>query len=93
MNKSWLVIGIFGQLFFTCRFLLQWLASERVKKSVVPVAFWYCSIIGGGLLLGYALHQRDPVFIVGQLTGLVIYCRNIILVVRERKAQKQCLQL
>lgn len=91
MNETWLIIGISGQFFFTCRFLLQWLASEQVKKSVVPVAFWYCSIIGGAMLLGYALHQRDPVFVAGQSAGLAIYLRNIILVIRERKDRRPCL--
>jgi len=73
----WLIVGFAGQAFFSCRFLIQWLASEREKKSVIPVAFWYFSIIGGVTLLAYALYKRDPVFILGQSTGLFVYFRNI----------------
>lgn len=81
MNSStlWLAIGFFGQAMFFTRFLVQWVASERSRRSVVPRAFWYFSISGGLVLLIYAIHQRDPVFILGQATGLFIYVRNIML--------------
>ena len=76
----WVVIGLGGQLMFTARFLVQWIASERVRRSVVPVAFWYFSILGGSILLAYAIYRRDPVFILGQAMGLFIYVRNLYLI-------------
>ncbi len=86
MDKLWLGIGLLGQACFTSRFLIQWIASERQKKSVVPALFWYCSILGGGLLLAYALYRRDPVFICGQLAGMVVYVRNLMFITREHRA-------
>jgi lipid-A-disaccharide synthase-like uncharacterized protein len=82
--KTWLAVGFAGQAMFTCRFLLQWIASERRKESVVPVMFWWLSVAGGLLLLGYALRRGDPVFIVGQAAGLVVYTRNLVLIRRGR---------
>ena len=76
-NPVWLAIGFFGQALFTGRFLVQWLASERRKRSVVPRAFWYLSLAGGLVLLAYAIHRQDPVFILGQASGLFIYGRNL----------------
>jgi len=73
----WLVVGFGGQALFTARFFLQWIASERVKRSVIPQAFWYFSLGGSTVLLAYAIHKKDPVFIVGQAFGLFIYLRNI----------------
>jgi len=67
------------------RFIIQWLASERVGRSVMPVAFWFFSIGGGVLLLVYALYKRDPVFIIGQGLGLFVYLRNLYFVFRERR--------
>lgn len=84
----WLVIGFIGQAFFSGRFLVQWLASERAKKSVMPVAFWYFSIFGGVTLFAYALYKRDPVFILGQATGLFVYSRNLYLVMKEVKQRR-----
>ena len=81
----WVVIGLTGQLAFTARFLVQWIASERERRSVVPLAFWYLSIAGGGILLAYAIYRRDPVFILGQSTGLLIYLRNLWLIHAERR--------
>lgn len=80
MNQTewlWLLIGFSGQILFSGRFLLQWLKSEKHKKSIVPVEFWYLSIAGGLTLLIYALHKKDPVFILGQLFGVFIYSRNL----------------
>ena len=74
---GWVVLGFIAQAFFTMRFVVQWIASERARKSVVPVAFWFFSIGGGTLLLAYALYRRDPVFIAGQGLGLVVYVRNV----------------
>ncbi len=82
----WVILGFAAQAFFTARFAVQWIASERVGKSVIPVAFWWCSIGGGILLLVYALYRRDPVFIAGQLFGVFVYLRNLYFVLRERKA-------
>ncbi len=70
---------------FTGRFLVQWIASERLRKSVVPTAFWYFSLAGGIMLLAYALYRQDPVFILGQLFGVVIYARNLWLIYAERR--------
>ena len=84
-NTIWLAVGFIGQGLFSARFIVQWLKSEREKKSVFPIAFWYFSIAGGATLLAYAIHKEDPVFIVGQLTGLFIYFRNLYFVVYERK--------
>lgn len=83
-EKVWLVIGFLGQGLFFGRFLVQWLTSERERRSVVPLAFWYFSLGGGTVLFTYALHRRDPVFIAGQGLGLVIYLRNLWLIRRER---------
>ena len=84
-NTVWLAIGFLGQLLFTARFFVQWLQSERVRRSVIPVAFWYFSIGGGLVLLSYAIHRADPVFIVGQAAGLFIYLRNLYFIIRERR--------
>lgn len=79
----WLAVGFLGQGMFSSRFLVQWVASERRRASVVPVAFWWLSIAGGGLLLSYALHRRDPVFVLGQAAGLLVYARNLVLIRRS----------
>jgi lipid-A-disaccharide synthase-like uncharacterized protein len=81
----WLTIGFVGQGLFSARFLVQWLQSERVKRSVIPLAFWYFSLGGGTALLFYAIHRMDPVFIVGQASGLLIYLRNLYFVLNERQ--------
>lgn len=77
---AWIVIGFMGQALFSARFVVQWLASERVRRSIVPRAFWYFSLAGGATLLAYAIHKRDPVFIAGQGLGLFVYLRNIYLI-------------
>lgn len=81
----WLAIGFSGQALFSARFLVQWLASERARRSVIPLAFWYFSLAGGATLLAYAIHKRDPVFILGQASGLIIYSRNLYFVLRESR--------
>lgn len=78
-ERIWLIVGFAGQALFFMRFLVQWIASERSRRSVVPRAFWYFSIGGGLVLFLYAIHKRDPVFIIGQGTGLLIYARNLML--------------
>ncbi|MGP3778906.1 lipid-A-disaccharide synthase N-terminal domain-containing protein [Halanaerobium saccharolyticum] len=82
----WIIIGFVGQAMFTLRFVIQWIASEKAKKSIVPNAFWYFSIAGSLTLLVYAIHRRDPVFIVGQSTGSFIYLRNLYLIKKNRKS-------
>jgi lipid-A-disaccharide synthase-like uncharacterized protein len=74
---AWVALGFVAQAFFTMRFVVQWIASERARASVIPVAFWFFSIGGGALLLVYALYRRDPVFIAGQALGLLVYIRNV----------------
>lgn len=81
----WIALGFLAQAMFTGRFMIQWIASERARKSVVPVAFWTFSLLGGSLLLVYALHRKDPVFIIGQAAGLLIYTRNLMLISGEKK--------
>lgn len=73
----WICIGFLGQSLFFMRFFVQWIASERAKKSVVPDLFWYFSLGGGLVLLSYAIHRQDPVFILGQGMGILIYLRNL----------------
>ncbi len=85
-DSFWLTIGLLGQALFSARFFVQWLASERARASIVPMAFWYFSVLGGVVLLGYAIHRADPVFIIGQATGLVIYFRNLHLLKRPAGA-------
>ena len=81
---AWLGLGLAAQTLFFSRFLVQWIASERARKSVMPVAFWYFSLGGGVLLLAYAIHIFDPVFILGQSGGIVIYSRNLYFIHRHR---------
>ncbi len=78
----WLGVGLLGQGLFSARFLVQWIASERRRQSVVPVQFWYFSLAGGLTLLAYAVYRLDPVFIIGQLTGLFVYLRNLYFIRR-----------
>jgi len=82
---AWLALGLLAQLMFTSRFVVQWIASERRRESVVPALFWWLSIAGGGLLLAYGVHRGDPVIILGQLGGLVVYVRNLVLIRRKRR--------
>jgi lipid-A-disaccharide synthase-like uncharacterized protein len=89
MDKFWLVMGFSAQFLFASRFLVQWIASERVGHSIVPVGFWLFSISGGVLLLLYAIWRKDPVFIVGQGTGLFIYLRNLFMIIRDRKRENK----
>jgi lipid-A-disaccharide synthase-like uncharacterized protein len=83
-----MLFGFAGQALFSARFIVQWLASEARKQSVVPLAFWYFSLAGGILLLTYAVLRHDPVFVLGQLAGLVVYARNLVLISRERAAAR-----
>ena len=78
--KIWIVIGFIGQALFSARFIIQWFVSERARRSIIPMAFWYFSLAGGAVLLTCALYKRDPVFIVGQGMGLIVYLRNLYLI-------------
>ncbi|HYB42567.1 MAG TPA: lipid-A-disaccharide synthase N-terminal domain-containing protein [Candidatus Methylomirabilis sp.] len=84
-EQLWLSVGFLGQAFFSMRFLVQWLASERRKQSVIPLSFWFFSIGGGLTLLIYAIHRLDPVFILGQGAGLFVYGRNLYLIRRSQR--------
>ncbi len=77
IDPLWLGVGLLGQACLSARFLVQWLASERHKRTVVPISFWYFSISGGVVLLAYAIHRRDFVFGLGQASGLLVYARNL----------------
>jgi lipid-A-disaccharide synthase-like uncharacterized protein len=79
----WLTIGLAGQTLFMMRFIVQWIHSERHKKSIIPVSFWYFSLGGGVIVLMYGIHRVDPVIILGQLPGTFVYARNLILIRRE----------
>jgi lipid-A-disaccharide synthase-like uncharacterized protein len=74
------MIGFVGQALFSARFLVQWIVSERKSESVIPVAFWVFSIFGGAFLLAYAIYRKDPVFILGQGAGMLVYARNLMLI-------------
>ena len=82
--KSWVIIGFLGQFVFGARFLIQWICSELKKESHIPLVFWYLSIGGGVILLSYAIWRKDPVFIVEQSTGLIVYIRNLILINKKK---------
>ena len=85
MLTLWTMIGFLGQALFSMRFLIQWIHSERVRRSIVPEAFWYFSVGGGVILLAYAIYRQDPVFILGQGMGLLIYGRNIWMIRRDKR--------
>ena len=85
-TNQWLIIGFVGQALFGARFIIQWIVSEQKGESTIPLAFWYCSIGGAIVLLTYAIYKEDPVFIVGQSLGSIVYVRNLILIDRKRKS-------
>ena len=88
-ESLWLALGFAGQLAFTGRFVLQWLYSEYKKRSIIPVSFWYLSIIGSALLFAYAIYRQDPVFIAGQSFGFIVYLRNLQLIARQKNQQEE----
>ena len=85
MANFFMGLGLIGQLLFSGRFLVQCIASERKKKSIVPISFWILSILGSSFLLIYAIYKKDPVFILGQSFGFIVYIRNLILINKKRK--------
>jgi lipid-A-disaccharide synthase-like uncharacterized protein len=91
-SAAWLVLGFTGQAIFTARFLVQWLASERCRSSVVPVAFWWLSLLGGSSLFMYAWSRQDPVIVLGQSLGVLVYVRNLMLVRKNRRRAEKVLR-
>lgn len=85
LDLIWLLVGLGAQLMFSMRFLIQWISSEKARRSVMPVAFWWFSIIGGLLLLAYGFYRGEPVIILGQSFGIVVYARNLWLIYAERR--------
>jgi lipid-A-disaccharide synthase-like uncharacterized protein len=83
------IVGLGGQCLFFSRFLVQWIASERKGESTIPVVFWYLSLVGGATMFAYAVWREDPVFMLGQSVGVVVYTRNLVLIHRKRKTQEQ----
>jgi lipid-A-disaccharide synthase-like uncharacterized protein len=81
----WLAIGLLGQTMFMMRFVVQWIHSERHQKSIVPVSFWYLSLIGGLIVLAYGIHRAEPIIILGQLPGTLVYTRNLMLIHRSKR--------
>ena len=82
----WVILGLGAQVMFGLRFIVQWLHSERAGRSVIPLSFWYFSVAGGILMLAYAIYRWDPVFMLGQGMGLLVYARNLVLIHGEPKA-------
>ncbi|HEV2721057.1 MAG TPA: lipid-A-disaccharide synthase N-terminal domain-containing protein [Thermoanaerobaculia bacterium] len=85
IDQLWLILGLAGQAVFGGRFIVQWISSERRRESHVPIIFWWMSLLGGAITLAYAIHKKDPVFIIGQGSGLVVYIRNLMLIYRAQR--------
>ncbi|MSQ80947.1 MAG: lipid-A-disaccharide synthase [Candidatus Methylopumilus sp.] len=83
-DLTWLVVGLFGQLLFMMRFIVQWIHSERHQKSLIPISFWYFSLLGSIIVLAYGIHKTELVIIVGQLPGTLVYIRNLMLLRQEQ---------
>lgn len=81
----WVVFGLIGQLLFGSRFFIQWVVSEKRGESIIPEVFWYLSMAGSVILFAYAIYRRDPVFIIGQCSGIFIYTRNIMLIYKKKR--------
>ena len=89
IEHIWLAIGFLGQGLFFGRWVVQWITSERKSESQIPIAFWYMSLVGGLITLAYAIYRKDPVFIVGQSVGAVVYVRNLVLIARAGQSAPQ----
>ena len=83
--NGWVLFGFLGQFVFAMRFIIQWIVSEKKKESIVPLSFWYLSIGGGIILLIYAIYKKDPVFVLGQASGLFVYVRNLVLIMKKKE--------
>src|SRR5262245_36535980 len=92
-RDPWNVFGGFGQLLFMSRFIVQWIKSEMEGRSVIPVVFWYFSLSGGLIVLSYAIYREEPVFVAGQLPGIVVYSRNLYLIYRERRRARLTVEI
>ncbi len=92
-STTWIVLGLLGNAAFFSRFMIQWVASERARDSVIPKAFWHLSLVGSVLLLGYAIHRRDPIFILAYLPNAVVYVRNLILIRRKERGEEGVAEL
>ncbi len=84
--NAWVIMGFIGQSLFGSRFIVQWIISEKRGESVIPEIFWYLSMAGSGMLMTYAIYRSDPVFIMGQCTGLFVYIRNVMLIYKKKRA-------
>ena len=84
IETFWLILGFLGQFLFFLRFFFQWIVSEKKKESIIPLSFWYFSLGGGLILLSYAIYRRDPVFILGQSLGVLIYARNLYFIYKKK---------
>ncbi len=82
--NGWVLFGFLGQFVFAMRFIIQWIVSEKKKESIVPLSFWYLSIGGGIILLIYSVYKKDPVFVLGQASGLFVYARNLVLIMKKK---------
>lgn len=87
--NGWVLFGFFGQFVFAMRFIIQWIVSEKKKESIVPLSFWYLSLCGGVILLIYAIYKNDPVFMLGQATGLIVYARNLMLITKKKNLNQE----
>ena len=83
-DLTWLIVGLLGQVLFMMRFIVQWIHSERHQKSLIPISFWYFSLLGSVIVLAYGIHKTDLVIIVGQLPGTLVYVRNLMLIKKEQ---------
>jgi len=88
-ESYWVIIGLAGQFFFTMRFVVQWIATERNRKSIIPESFWYFSIVGSLILLAYSLYRKDPVFILGQAFGTIVYLRNLYFINKHKEKKHE----
>lgn len=88
MSNFFMILGFTGQLMFSGRFLIQWIMSERKKESIIPFSFWILSLTGSSFLLVYALYKKDPVFILGQSFGLIVYLRNMVIIKNSKNERK-----
>jgi lipid-A-disaccharide synthase-like uncharacterized protein len=86
LMNPWIIFGLLGQMIFASRFIIQWMYSEKKKKSVIPISFWYLSIAGGTILFIYAIYRKDIVFALGQGSGLLVYARNLVLITRHKES-------
>ncbi|MBU4376935.1 MAG: lipid-A-disaccharide synthase N-terminal domain-containing protein [Candidatus Omnitrophica bacterium] len=85
--NPWVIFGLLGQVCFSLRFIIQWIQSERHRKSIIPVSFWYFSLFGGLILFIYAIYRQDIVFTLGQGAGLIVYARNLVLIARHKEVK------